>query len=83
MWMRQGVDGDVYKPLANEWRGSSKYKLRAFDPKLPAGPPSSAELYRFGTFTRSDHASFWYHKHANYKETLNAVLLTDMGEKDS
>ena len=81
VWMRQGIDGDVYKSLASEWKGSSKYKLRAFDPLLPSGPPTSSDLYRFGTFTRSDHASFWYHKHPTFKQTLNAVLLTDMGKR--
>lgn len=79
VWVRQGVDGDVYKSLANEWKGSTKFKLRLFDPLLPSGPPTAADLFRFGTFTRSDHASFWYHKHPNFKKTLNAVLLTDMG----
>jgi hypothetical protein len=79
VWMRQGVDGNVYQSLASEWQGRTKFKLRTFDPMLPSSPPSGSELLRFGTFTRSDHASFWYHKHPNFKQTLNAVLLTDMG----
>ena len=80
VWTRQGVDSEVHKSLVNEWKGSTKFKLRTFDPLLPADTPSSTDLYRFGTFTRSDHASFWYHKHPEYTQTLNAVLLTDMGE---
>ncbi|KAI1286923.1 Aminopeptidase YwaD [Halotydeus destructor] len=82
IWMRKGHDNGIYSTLADEWRKSrdgSYYKLQAFQPQLPANEPSQAELYRLGTFTRSDHASFWYHKHPSYKQTLNAILLTDMG----
>ena len=80
VWMRKGVDGSVYKSLLNQWKSSPKYKLRTFDPILPSTEPSASDLYRFGTFTRSDHASFWYHKHPNFKKSLNAILLTDMGK---
>jgi hypothetical protein len=80
VWMRKGVDGGVFKSLSSEWKSSPKYKLRTFDPVLPSTEPSASDLYRFGTFTRSDHASFWYHKHPSYKKSLNAILLTDMGE---
>jgi len=79
VWMRKGIDGHIYKKLMEEWGSNSKYKLRAFDPILPGGEPSPSDLYRYGTFTRSDHASFWYHKHPSFKNTLNAILLTDMG----
>lgn len=85
-WTRKGVDSHVFSSLASEWKrstgrslSSSVYKLRPFEPNLPSTAPSANDLYRFGTYTRSDHASFWYHKHPTYKSTLNAVLLTDMG----
>lgn len=86
IWMRKNVDGHVYQALQNEWRKTSRsspnsnpFKIRAFDPPLPSSSPSANELFRYGTFTRSDHASFWYHKHPSYPHTLNAILLTDMG----
>ena len=79
IWMRKNVDGAVFDPILNEWTGHPKYKLRAFDPPLPA-EPLKIELTRYSTFTRSDHASFWYHKHPNYKKTLPSILLTDMGK---
>lgn len=83
IWMRKGVDDKVFGSLSNEWsksRSGGVYKIQAFDPPLPSSNPSSTELLRLGTFTRSDHASFWYHKHPSYRKTLNAVLLTDMGK---
>lgn len=35
-------------------------------------------MVRAGFFMRSDHAAFWYHRQQSY-ETLNAILLCDMG----
>lgn len=78
VWMRKNLDGPLFDPLLNEWTGHPKYKLRAFDPALSASP-SNIEIMRYYTFTRSDHASFWYHKHPTFKMTLPAILLTDMG----
>lgn len=85
-WTRKGVDSQIFDALASEWKrstarspSSSAYKLRPFEPNLPSTAPSANDLYRYGTYTRSDHASFWYHKHPTFKSTLNAVLLTDMG----
>jgi len=80
VWMRKGVDNKIYESLVNEWKSHPKYKLRTFDPLLPSTEPTSTDLYRFGTFTRSDHASFWYHKHPS-KKSLNAILITDMGKE--
>lgn len=82
IWARRQVDTSVAEAFQKTWiefNDSPKVKLRTFDPPLPSTSPSANELYRYGTFTRSDHASFWYHKLVNYPKSLKAILLTDMG----
>ncbi|RWS29321.1 uncharacterized protein B4U80_11618 [Leptotrombidium deliense] len=82
VWTRKNVDTPLFTALSNAWtqsNKSSKYKLIEFRAPLPSKNPSPNDLYRYGTFTRSDHASFWYHDVHSYADTLRAVLLTDMG----
>ncbi|RWS04742.1 uncharacterized protein B4U79_02535, partial [Dinothrombium tinctorium] len=82
VWSRKSVDYELWQSLSksrSQLQSSLKFKLIEFDCPLPATRATASELRRYGTFTRSDHASFWYHKNANYPSTLNAVLLTDMG----
>ena len=71
-WMRTGVDDEIMNQLEKEWKkteGGKKYKLR----------PLSASNPLPSTFYRSDHASFWFPKVAEYTKPLRAMLLTDMG----
>lgn len=80
--MRKNIDDTVTNPLLEEWTGYPKYKARVFDPILPSYTPNKDDLIKYGTITRSDHSSFWYHNHMDYKHTLPAILLTDMGKYD-
>lgn len=48
------------------------------DPQLSRGPPNQVDAVRYGTFMRSDHAAFWYHRKSDF-DTINAVLLSDLG----
>ena len=70
-WMRKGFDDELMDRLTKEWKkttgGKSKYKLRKF---AATNIPE--------TFHRSDHSSFWFHNHTEYKQDLRAMLLIDM-----
>jgi len=73
IWSRRGIDNKLVDAIKSK-ATNSKYPVIDFDVPLPADRPD-----HMSTLTRSDHASFWYHNHPEYKETLNAVLLTDLG----
>ena len=80
MWSRENVDTEVANSLASSWSLSSnskKYKLISFEPPLPEKEPNDNHYSIYSTYFRSDHASFWY---SQGFESLNAVLLTDMGK---
>ena len=79
-WSRRNIDQDLYFYLEKNWRNPN-FPLRLMDPPLP---PLSHEIAKdwnkyskYGTFARSDHASFWYP--LDREKTLNAILLSDLG----
>ncbi|RWR99861.1 hypothetical protein B4U79_11772, partial [Dinothrombium tinctorium] len=81
VWSRRGVDTELWQSLSNSWsqlQNPLNFKLIDLDSPLPATTPTAEQLEKYGTFTRSDHAAFWYHKNENYSSTLNAILLTDL-----
>lgn len=78
VWSRKGIDDFLYQALESKWNHSSPYKLFLMNPSLPESSPTPFDMVRAGFFMRSDHAAFWYHRHHSY-ETLNAILLCDMG----
>lgn len=61
-----------------------KYKLFPMNPPLPrlgqqlTSTLNTRKFRPYSTFLRSDHSSFWY-PHTMKNETINAVLLTDLG----
>jgi len=64
------------------WNNLSDHKIKnivVFDPPIPA-KSILISPNKFRNFLRSDHAAFWVHKNNAYSESLNAVLLTDMGK---
>ncbi|RWS20035.1 uncharacterized protein B4U80_00168 [Leptotrombidium deliense] len=80
-WTRFNVDTPLFTALSNAWTKSEKssiYKLIEFAAPFPA-TNTFPEMNKYPTFTRSDHASFWFHDGKSYAGTLRAVLLTDMG----
>lgn len=81
VWMRKEHDQALFQRLADSWLDDSGYKLVPINPKIPnsADPDRVGNLERFQTFLRSDHASFWFHKNEHLTQSLEAVLLTDMG----
>ena len=84
IWTRP-ADKKLFDQLERAWLDDSRYKLLRLMPEaMPGGARASLDTLRpFETFLRSDHASFWYHKHGDFEPTLPAVLLTDMGEYSS
>jgi Zn-dependent M28 family amino/carboxypeptidase len=79
IWSRKNVDTFLFDQIKTNWNNSGPYKLLNLDPALPKDHPSPVDNVRYGTFMRSDHAAFWYPKKEDYPETLNAILLTDLG----
>ena len=69
VWMRTDIDEDLFEQVRKEWT-STRIPLRKLD--APANNLPS-------TFYRSDHASFWLHRHPKYNHHLPAILLTDLG----
>lgn len=80
VWSRRDIDSFLFDQLKANWNFTGPHKLLLMDPALSRGNPSTFDAIRFGTFMRSDHAAFWYHKRSDYPDTLNAVLLCDLGE---
>ncbi|KAF7494186.1 Leupeptin-inactivating enzyme 1 [Sarcoptes scabiei] len=84
VWARRDIDFDLFKIMQDNWLNVSKYKLFLMDPPLPklgrelTSGLTSKKLRPYSTFLRSDHSSFWY-PHSFKNETINAILLTDLG----
>lgn len=87
VWTRRVLDWPLWHNFQNAWDknaelgggGSNEtHKTLLLDPSIPRNPLLLSHI-RFRTFFRSDHASFWAHRHHAYSDSLSAVLLTDMG----
>ena len=79
VWARKGIDTPLYEKLEKNWLNKDKYRLSLMSPTLPkfGSQLDMSRLYKFSTFTRSDHASFWYPTQRYM--TFPAVLITDLG----
>jgi len=79
-WSRRNIDQDLYFFLEKNWK-NTKYPLRLMDPPLPTWSHEVARNWtrysKYGTFARSDHASFWYP--IDRDKSFNAILLSDLG----
>jgi hypothetical protein len=79
-WSRRNIDQDLYFFLEKNWK-NSKFPLRLLDPPLPTWSHEVAKNWtrysKYGTFARSDHASFWYP--IDRDKSFNAILLSDLG----
>lgn len=89
VWTRRVIDWPLWHNFQMAWdknaaasgvgkNSSETHKVLMLDPPIPRNPLLLSQL-RFRAFYRSDHASFWAHRHHAYRESLSAVLLTDMG----
>ncbi|OTF79280.1 hypothetical protein BLA29_009132 [Euroglyphus maynei] len=84
VWARHDVDSKLFQTLQSNWQNEHKYKLFLMDIPLPklgrhlTFGLESKKLSPYSTFLRSDHSSFWY-PHSIKNETINAILLTDLG----
>ena len=85
VWSRRVIDWHLWKSFYISWNeaenatgSTTDIKLMPLDPPIPRTPLLISN-WRYRTFMRSDHAAFWHHKNRAFTESLNAVLLTDMG----
>lgn len=80
-WARRTIDQELFDHLARNWRNKEKYPLKLMDPPLPSYSHEVAKNWskyaKYGTFARSDHASFWYPIEKN--ATFKSILLSDLG----
>lgn len=83
VWTRRKVDWHLWYIFEQEFKKlnvpQANHKILVIDPPIPR-TPILFDNYLYRNFLRSDHASFWNHKSRSYTETLNAVLITDMGK---
>jgi len=81
VWARRNIDQDLYFFLDRNWRNKMKYPLKIMDPPLPSYSSEVnknwSKYSKYGTFARSDHASFWYP--TEKETTFKAILLHDLG----
>ena len=81
VWARRNIDQDLFFFLDKNWRNRGKYPLKIMDPPLPTFSAEVAKSWakysKFGTFARSDHASFWYPIEKD--TTFRAILINDLG----
>ncbi|XP_015789294.1 uncharacterized protein LOC107366223 [Tetranychus urticae] len=82
IWTRRKVDWHLWYTFEQSFNEltvpPANHKILVIDPPIPR-TPILFDNYLYRNFMRSDHASFWNHKSRAYKETLHAVLITDMG----
>lgn len=75
--LSQNAKSDVSSAGTLTW---PPYKLSDVAAKtLPATMPTVEILGSHANLLRSDHVMFWYHNSSDFKQTLNAILLTDTG----
>ena len=79
VWARKGVDTHLFDKLEKNWLNKDKYGLSLMAPPLPefGSQLNMNKLYKYSTFTRSDHSSFWYPTQRYM--TFPAILITDLG----
>ncbi len=80
-WARRNIDQDLFFFLEKNWRNKRAYPIKLMDPPLPTYSHEVARSWskysKYGTFARSDHASFWYP--IEKETTFHSVLLSDLG----
>lgn len=87
VWSRRIIDWHLWHSFYLNWKEfenstgvPDNVKLMQLDPPIPRVPMLISN-WRYRNFMKSDHAAFWNHKNRAYSQSLNAVLLTDMGKK--
>lgn len=80
-WSRRNIDHDLYFFLERNWQNKDKYPLKLLDPPLPTLSQEVSKNWskysKYGTFARSDHASFWYPIERDL--SFRSILLSDLG----
>ena len=81
-WSRRNIDHDLYFFLEKNWKNRHLYPIKLMDPPLPTFSHEVSKSWsrysKYGTFARSDHASFWYP--IDRQTTFRSILLSDLGE---
>ncbi|RWS09053.1 uncharacterized protein B4U79_01234 [Dinothrombium tinctorium] len=81
IWARRTIDWELWYNFQRSWaqeEASTEHRLTIIDPPIPRVPLFISN-WRYRNFMRSDHAAFWNHKNPAFKDSLKAVLITDMG----
>ncbi|KAI2806162.1 hypothetical protein BLOT_005173 [Blomia tropicalis] len=80
-WSRRNIDHDLFYFLEKNWKNKYLFPIKLMDPPLPTYSHDVARNWskysKYGTFARSDHASFWYPIEKD--TTFRAILLSDLG----
>ncbi|XP_046908957.2 uncharacterized protein LOC124490482 [Dermatophagoides farinae] len=80
-WSRRNIDQDLFFFLEKNWKNKQIYPLKLMDPPLPTLSHEVSKNWskysKYGTFARSDHASFWYPIERD--TTFRSILLSDLG----
>ncbi|OTF81903.1 hypothetical protein BLA29_011457, partial [Euroglyphus maynei] len=81
VWSRRNIDHDLYFFLEKNWKNKNIFPLKLMDPPLPnlshEVSKNWSKYSKYGTFARSDHASFWYPLERD--TTFRSILLSDLG----
>lgn len=85
LWLRQEQEADLLRRIRRaqlKARLANEYPLKLIDMpiEMPSVDYNQTHLYRYRTFLRSDHSSFWFASKLHGQFNLPSVLFTDLGK---